>query len=183
MTVDNAHRRPGRGDTLTRSTREVMGMFATGITVVTAGGDGPHGMTANAFSSVSLDPPLVLVCVARTAVMHDAILGCGSYAVSVLGGEQEQVARYFADCRRPRGVAQFDGIGWRAGPYTGAPLLDGALAWLECELAEVYEGGDHSIFLGRVLDIGRVEDGRALLFFAGGYHRMVPVEPRAGESG
>jgi flavin reductase len=153
--------------------RDVMGLFATGITVVTAGADHPHGMTANAFSSVSLDPPLVLVCVARSAVMHDAILGVGSYTVSMLGGDQEPVARYFADRTRPAGMAQFDQIPWRPGPRTGAPVLEGSLAWLECKLARVYEGGDHSIFLGRVLSMGRVRDGHALLFFGGGYHRLV----------
>ena len=152
--------------------RDVMGMFATGITVLTAGGEGPHGMTANAFSSVSLDPPLVLVCVARTAVMHGAILGTGSYAVSVLAGEQEHIARYFADRRRPRGVAQFDHVDWRPGPLTGAPLLEGSLAWMECEVTNVYSGGDHSIFLGEVLDIGRADESHALLFFGGGYHRL-----------
>ena len=180
MTVDGA-RPAGRpatvepGATRPRRMREVMGLFATGITVLTAGGYYPHGMTANAFSSVSLEPPLVLVCVARTAVMHAAILGTRSYAVSVLGGDQEHVARYFADRRRPRGPAQFDRVAWRPGPRTSAPLLDSALAWLECELAEVYEGGDHSIFLGRVLSIGRADDGHALLFFGGGYHRTVPL--------
>lgn len=181
MTVDSGHlaapaTAPFDPAELPRSMRDVMGMFATGITVLTAGGEGPHGMTANAFSSVSLDPPMVLVCVARTAVMHDAIVGAGSYAVSVLGGAQEHVARYFANRNRPRGLAQFDAIAWRPGPLTGAPLLEGSLAWLECELAEVYSGGDHSIFLGRVLGIGRVEDGHALLFFGGGYHRIVRMD-------
>jgi len=183
MTVDSEQRTRAAADPdagVPRAMREVMGRFATGITVLTAGGDSPHGMTANAFSSVSLDPPLVLVCVARTALMHDAIMSTGSYAVSVLGGEQEQLARYFADRRRPRGAAQFDAIEWRPGPRTAAPLLNDSLAWLECGLEEVYEGGDHSIFLGRVLSIGRADDGHALLFFGGGYHR-VPADQASGE--
>lgn len=168
-----AHVRPGAPP---GRMRDVMSMFATGITVLTAGAE-PHGMTANAFSSVSLEPPLVLVCVARTAVMHAAILGTGSYAVSVLGGEQEHLARYFADRRRPRGAAQFAEVDWRPGPLTGAPLLEGSLAWMECEVTDVYSGGDHSIFLGRVLDIGRADDSNALLFFGGGYHRVARAAP------
>src|SRR5205814_811200 len=110
--------------------REVMSQFATGITVLTAGGERAHGMTANAFSSVSLDPPMVLCCVSRAARMHEAILTAQSFAVSILADEQRDLARYFADWRRPRGIAQFDPVDWYLGPYTGAPLLAGCLAWL-----------------------------------------------------
>jgi len=156
-----------------RAMRSVLGMFATGITVVTAGGDVPHGMTANAFSSVSLEPPLVLVCIGREAVMHDTITDHGAFAVSVLRGCQEQVARHFANRRRPRGVAQFDAVDWVPGSSTGAPVLVGGLAWLECELETTYDGGDHSIFVGRVLDTGHSDERDALLFFGGGYHRLV----------
>lgn len=149
------------------SLREVMARFATGIVVLTAPGDQRHGMTANAFSSVSLDPPLVLSCVSREARMHSAIMSAGSFAVSVLGAEQEQLARYFADPSRPNGQAQFDSVRWEPGPRTGAPLLAGSLAWLECELVEAYGGGDHSIFLGRVLSSGRGASEDALVFFGG----------------
>ncbi|HEV7979568.1 flavin reductase family protein [Amycolatopsis sp.] len=154
--------------------REVMARFATGITVLTAGGEQGHGMTANAFSSVSLDPPMVLCCVSRAARMHSAIVAAGSFGVSILGAEQNELARYFADWRRPGGLAQFDEVDWSAGPQTGAPLLDGALAWLECRLAHSYEGGDHSIFVGEVVtaDRGQVQD--ALVFYGGGYHQVGP---------
>jgi flavin reductase (DIM6/NTAB) family NADH-FMN oxidoreductase RutF len=166
---------PGhRGPTIEpRAMRGVLGMFATGITVVTAGGDVPHGMTANAFSSLSLDPPLVLVCVGREAVMHDTITGSGGFAVSVLHGCQEDVARHFASKQRPRGLAQFDAVDWMPGNFTGAPVLVGGLAWLDCGLETTYDGGDHSIFVGRVLDTGRSDERDALLFFGGGYHRLV----------
>lgn len=153
--------------------REVMSQFATGITVLTAGGEHSHGMTANAFTSVSLDPPMVLCCVAHTARLHNAVLTTGGFGVSVLGAEQESVARYFASRNRPAGMAQFDQVDWFPGRSTGAPLLAGSLAWLECELSEVYEGGDHSIFLGSVLNAARGA-GQMLLFFGGGFHQGAP---------
>ncbi len=155
-----------------RALRDVMGWFATGITVITSAGDTAHGMTANSFSSVSLDPPLVLVCLARTTSMHDIVVSNGGFAVNVLGAEQEEVARHFASRDRPAGIAQFDAVDWVAGPRTGAPLLAGALAWLECSLGEIYDGGDHSIFLGRVVGLGRGHGREALLFFGGAYHQI-----------
>lgn len=155
------------------SLREAMTQFATGVTVLTAGGEDCHGMTANAFSSVSLDPPLVLVCVTRTARMHTAITSARRFAVSMLGSDQVELARYFADRRRAGGWAQFDAVDWAAGPWTGAPLLTGALAWLECELAETYDGGDHSIFVGRVLNATRGSGSGALVFYDGVFHQRV----------
>lgn len=151
------------------SLREAMAQFATGVTIVTVGGQRGHGMTANAFTSVSLDPPLVLVCVAKAARLHAAILADGCFAVSVLGADQAHVARYFANRGRPAGMAQFDAVQWRPGTCTGAPLLGGALAWLECDVVEVHEGGDHSIFLGRVLECSRGNGGGALVFHAGAF--------------
>lgn len=149
--------------------RATMAGFATGVTVLTTGGGSVHGMTANSFTSVSLEPPMVLCCVSRTAVMHEAITAVRSFAVCVLSAEQEGLARYFADRGRPLGPAQFREVDWRPGPFTGAPLLAGSLAWLECKLAEVYDGGDHSIFLGEVLATDRAPDRRALLFYGGGF--------------
>ncbi|WP_232237856.1 MULTISPECIES: flavin reductase family protein [Actinoalloteichus] len=146
-----------------------MSWFATGVVVLTVGGDHVHGMTANAFSSVSLHPPLALCCVAHDATMHAAITATGSFGVSVLAAEQKDTARHFADRRRPRGLAQFDAVDWLPGPCTGAPLLAGALAWLECELTESFPGGDHSIFVGAVLAATRGSGDSGLLFFGGGY--------------
>jgi len=162
-----------------RALREVMARFATGITVLTArGGRLAHAMTANAFTSVSLDPPMVLCCVARTARMHEAILDASGFGVSMLSSEQESLARHFADRDRPTGMAQFDRLDWFPGSRTGTPLLSGALAWLECDLAEVYEGGDHSIFLGLVRGASR-GDGQTLLFLDGGFHRYDPPTARS----
>jgi len=160
--------------------RATVGLFATGITVVTANAVGvEHGMTLNAFASVSLDPLLVLVCVERDAVMHKVLEEAGSFALSVLAEDQEPIARYFADSSRPAGAAQFAGVGYRIGAATGAPLLDGALAWLECELERAYDGGDHSIFLGRVLAVKRGTPRDPLLYFGGAYRRPGDGRPAA----
>jgi flavin reductase (DIM6/NTAB) family NADH-FMN oxidoreductase RutF len=161
-----------RGGPGHRELRGVLGMFATGITVVTAGDDLPRGMTANSFTSVSLQPPLILVCVQRDAAMHQAIQECGAFAVSVLSAHQEPVARHFADRARPRGEEEFALVDWSPGERTGAPIVADAVAWLECRLAAVHRGGDHSIFLGQVLSAGRGDGGDALLYFAGGFHQL-----------
>lgn len=164
-------RRPGR---LTEQAglRTIMGRFATGITVLTAPGEHGHGMTANAFSSVSLEPPLVLCCVSRAARMHSAILAAQSFGVSILGADQRELARYFADWRRPSGQAQFEAVDCTPGEKTGAPLLDGSIAWLECTLRHTYEGGDHSIFVGEVVSSMRGTDQDSLVFYGGGYHQI-----------
>jgi flavin reductase len=157
-----------------RQYRDAVGMFATGITVVTAraGGFG-HGMTANSFTSVSLDPPLVLVCVVRDAVMHKVLDEVGSFGASVLAAGQEDLARYFSDPGRPMGMAQFVPLDWHPAPVTGTPLLDGALAWLECTIEAAHPGGDHTVFLGRVQWVEAGEAGGPLLYWAGGY---LPLE-------
>lgn len=162
----------------TRALRDVMGQFATGVTVVTAHGEKAHGMTANAFTSVSLEPPLVLCCVAHTARLHPAILDARRFGVSVLAAEQESLARYFTNKSRPEGMAQFDRVDWFPGRHTGVPLLTGSLAWVECELAEVYEGGDHSIFLGTVLSAGG-EAGEPLVFAGGTFHHLTGPAARS----
>jgi flavin reductase (DIM6/NTAB) family NADH-FMN oxidoreductase RutF len=151
-----------------KALRTVLGAFATGVTVVTAeGDDAPHGMTANAFTSVSLDPPLVLICIDRDAVMHQVLSTTGHFGVSVLAGEQEAIARHFANRRRVRGAAEFDAVDCRPGPLTGVPLITDALASLECQVWRSYDGGDHTIFLGRLLSMERRDDGEVLAFFDG----------------
>lgn len=151
------------------SFRQVMSKFATGVVVLTVGGQTAHGMTANAFSSVSLEPPLILCCVAHNAFMHENLLAQRRFAVSIMAAGQRDVAGWFADKARPRGAAQFDRVAWRAGRHTGAPLLLDSLAWLECELTDAYEAGDHSIFVGTVLDSAEGSGRDGLLFFSGQY--------------
>jgi flavin reductase (DIM6/NTAB) family NADH-FMN oxidoreductase RutF len=145
--------------------RQLLGRFATGVTILTvATPDGqPLGMTANSLASVSLHPPLVSVCVDREAEMHDAILSAPQFVVNVLAGPQEALARRFADKHEDR----FDGIGYHLTP-DGLILLDGALAHVECERHAHYPGGDHTIVVGRVIG-GATGDGRPLLYYRGGY--------------
>lgn len=156
--------------------RRTFGAFATGVTVVTVGGEEPHGMTANSFTSVSLDPPLVLVCVDLNAIMHDALQRAGTFAVSVLNAEQEPVARHFAG-RRPLGVEQFRTVDSTPGALCGAPLIADAAAHFECKLWRMYDGGDHTIFIGRLLAMAGTADGDVLVFHRGRFGRL---EPRVG---
>jgi flavin reductase (DIM6/NTAB) family NADH-FMN oxidoreductase RutF len=158
--------------------RRSFGAFATGVTVVTVGGASPHGMTANSFTSVSLDPPLVLVCIGRDANMHRSLGAAEAFGVSVLAAGQERVARHFANRRRALGAAQFDSVDWSPGPLTGVPLIEGAIAGFECELWRAYDGGDHTIFTGRLLSMQRGVDGNALLFFNGRFRRLSPRPAR-----
>jgi len=168
-----------------REFRDTVGLFTTGITVITASAPGlTHGMTLNSFTSVSLDPLLVLACVERDAVMHKVLEDADGFGISVLGGDQEHLARYFADSSRPLGMGQFAEVPHRLGAVTGAPLLDDALAWLECLVERAYDGGDHSIFLARVvgLECGHVRE--PLLFFAGAYRRFSTIlRSASGENG
>ena len=151
--------------------RRVLGHFPTGVAVVTArSGDGPpRGLTANALTSVSLDPPLVLVCVEHAADTHDVIADAEAFAISVLAEDDEAAARRFASYQTD---AKFDGVAYRS-EVTGAPVLEEALAWVDCRLWATYDGGDHTIFVGRVVD-GDADDGPPLIYFRGGYGRLAP---------
>ncbi|EDY52389.1 flavin reductase family protein [Streptomyces clavuligerus] len=162
-----------------RELRGAFGTFATGITVVTVGGALPRGMTANSFTAVSLDPPLVLVCVGREAVMHQVLLNAEHFAVSVLAADHREVARHFADRSRPLGSGQFAVGDWRPGTVTGAPLLTGALAHFECAGRARYDGGDHTVFLGEVLALSRAPAGEALLFAGGRFRNLAPEHAEA----
>ncbi|GAA3868503.1 flavin reductase family protein [Saccharothrix violaceirubra] len=156
----------------TVSLRDAMSRYATGVVVLTVGGEHVNAMTANAFTSLSLDPPQVLACVARTATMHRSITAAGTFGVSLLSADQQDVARRFADSSRPRGADLFAAVPVRVGAATGVPLLEGASAWLECELAHDHEGGTHSIFVGRVLAAGLGPVGVDAMVYAGGkFHR------------
>jgi flavin reductase (DIM6/NTAB) family NADH-FMN oxidoreductase RutF len=153
--------------------RRVAGRFATGITVVTTvlGGD-RHAMTVSAFTSLSLDPTLVLFCPEKVARFHDAVTSAGTWAVSVLGEDGENASRWFAT--RGRALeGQLNGWPSHPGPYTGNPILDQAIAALECRTHAVHDGGDHSIVVGEVLDVSQPNpDGSPLLYYDGDYHRV-----------
>ena len=145
--------------------RELMGRFATGVTVLTVSGsdDRPLGMTASSLASVSLVPPLVSVCIDHKAELHDTILASPVFVVNVLESRQESLSRRFADRHEDR----FDGVGYHRSPE-GLVLLDGALAHIECDRFASYPGGYHTIKIGRVIG-GAVGDGRPLLYYRGGY--------------
>ena len=127
--------------------RRAAGQFPGGIAVVTTSAG--HAMTVSAFASVSLEPPLVLFCAEKIARFHDAVLAADIWAVSILAEDGEKTARWLATRGRPL-EGQLDGLPHHPGPVTGAPLLDGALATLECQTFAVYDGGDHSIIVGQV---------------------------------
>ena len=158
--------------------RAVMGRFVTGITIMTAvAADGqPHGMTANAVTSVSLAPPLVLVCVDRSAIMADVMEEAQGFALSFLRAEQQERSQWFADSDRPVGTAQFDGVPTLERP-TIAPVLADALAWVDCRTWASYDGGDHVIVVGEVVDLGETDDPDAtpLLYDRGGYAHVRDV--------
>jgi flavin reductase (DIM6/NTAB) family NADH-FMN oxidoreductase RutF len=145
--------------------RQLLGHFATGVTVLTLATpkERPLGMTANSLSAVSLDPPLISVCVDRTAELHDVIVRAPEFVVNVLASPQEALARRFSDKHEDR----FDGVGYHRSPE-GLILLDGVLAHVICERFAEYFGGDHTIILGRVVG-GATTEGRPLLYYRGGY--------------
>ena len=153
--------------------RWVAGQLPTGIVVVTASLDGKgHAMTVSAFTSVSLEPLLVLFCAEKVARFHDAVLAAGQWAVSILDEDAEKTARWLATRGRPLD-GQLDTIAHHPGPLTGAPILDGALAAMECRTHAVHDGGDHSIVLGEVLGVTEPGDERGpLIYHAGRYRRL-----------
>jgi flavin reductase len=165
------------------SLRSVMSHLPTGVTVVTSGREEKvEGMTANAVISVSLDPPLFLVSVHKDARLNPRIREEGYFAVNILADDQEGLSRLFASPERSSGLPALHSLGGGYGS-TGAPLAAGALGVIECELAEIYAGGDHDLFLGRVVEV-RMGDTRKgpLVFHEGGYPTLNAV-PRPEESG
>jgi flavin reductase (DIM6/NTAB) family NADH-FMN oxidoreductase RutF len=156
-----------------REFRRVASRFTTGICVAaTRHLDVDHAMTVSAFNSVSLNPLLVLVCVENITRFHDAVLGSGMWAVSVLSDDSEDIARWFAEKARPTDGQMAD-YACRPGPATGMPVLERAMAVIECRTRAVYDGGDHQILLGDV--VGLWSDPlprRPLLYFDGGYRQL-----------
>jgi flavin reductase (DIM6/NTAB) family NADH-FMN oxidoreductase RutF len=151
--------------------RRTMGCFATGVTIITLDDGGQvHGMTANAFASVSLDPPLVLVCVDHKAQTHAHLHAKKRFGVNVLAEHQRAISEYYANPARTQlefsqAGASFDRTGH------GTPVLHGALAYLECHLHSAQDAGDHTIFIAEVEDIV-VREGNPLLFFRGSYEKL-----------
>lgn len=150
--------------------RRAGGKFLTGVTIATVrAADGkPHGLTANSFSTVSLTPPLILLCVDTRAKLLDHFFGTGYFAVNVLSEAQQELSSRFA---KPN-IDRFEGVAWQEG-RTGAPLLPGSLATLECKLVQQPVAGDHVILVGEVLHLNIAEEGHPLCYFCGSYRQIV----------
>lgn len=156
-----------------REFRDTVGCFATGVTIVTtvdAEGD-PVGLTANSFSSLSLDPPMVLFCLDRNVVSFEAFHSNRHFAVNILSAAQEEMSRRFAKS----GPEKWSGVEFET-HETGCPILGGCIANLECDIDSVYEGGDHVIIIGRVVSIARADGAdNPLTFFRGRYGTVSPT--------
>jgi flavin reductase (DIM6/NTAB) family NADH-FMN oxidoreductase RutF len=147
--------------------RQAMGRFASGVTVVTAAHGGRlFGITVSSFSSLSLRPPLALICIDRAAASHDQLATAGRFAVSVLAEDQAALSQRFAS----EDPDKFAGVPYALSPR-GLPLLDGAVAHVECDLHASLPGGDHTIFIGAVL-AAAIFERRPLLYYRSAYHRL-----------
>ena len=156
--------------------RRAMACFATGVTIITVDLEGEghgevHGMTANAFASVSLDPLLVLVCVDHSARTHAHLHAKKRFGINVLSAEQRAISEYYARPDRTHERAETEAGARFVRTAHGTPMLDGSLAYLECRLHSAQEAGDHTIFIAEVEDVV-VHDGDPLLFFRGEYRRV-----------
>jgi len=155
--------------------RAAMGSFLTGVAVMTTEAEGaPHGMTANAVSSVSLTPPLVLVCVDRTAHMAAAVTSSKVFALSFLAEDQAALSNHFADRARGLGEEEFVGIDWSVAA-TGARVLAGAVGFVDCRVDSIAEAGDHLIVIGEVVALGARDDLAPLAYFRAGYGGYRPA--------
>ena len=148
--------------------RTVLGHFATGVVLVTAfDGDEPVGMACNSFASVSLEPPLVLFCAAKSSTTWPRIQGSGKWAANFLDDDGEEICRLFAQ----KGADRFARVAYTEG-RSGAPIIEDALAFVDCETIAEHDAGDHVIVVGRVLELGYASESKPLLFYRGGYGRF-----------
>lgn len=144
--------------------RQAMAQFATGVTVVTTvEGGRPYGLTASSFASLSMDPPLVLVCLSKRLETHGTIEKSGVFAINILSAAQREHGMRFAGML-PGVEDRFDGVEWTAAA-TGSPLLAGCLSWVDCRVWKIHDGGDHSIFVGDVQAVGVSESGEPPLLY------------------
>jgi len=146
--------------------RDAMGKFATGVTVLITENEGePHGMTANGFMSVSLDPKLVVISIGHKAKFLEKVKEAKKFSVNILNEEQEYYSRHFAG--KPDKEVEFARLG-------GLPVLEGAIAQVACEVVSEYVEGDHTLFIGKVVDL-QIEDKNPLLFFGGKYRQLAEL--------
>lgn len=149
--------------------RNVLGRLPTGVVIVTGGDpESPSGLVCGSFMSVSLEPPLVAVCPATTSRSWPAIAQSGSFCANVLAEGQEALARRFS----ASGIDKYDGVAWKPSPATGAPLLEGVAAWIDCRIERTLEAGDHWLVLGEVLELSVHSEESALVFHGGAFRAL-----------
>jgi flavin reductase (DIM6/NTAB) family NADH-FMN oxidoreductase RutF len=148
--------------------RRACGRFATGVTIASVldANGSPHGLTVNSFTSVSLDPPLILICLGHAVTCIDAFRSSRHFGINVLAEGQQALSDRFAR----KGQDRFEGLEWYRGP-SGVPLLEGVLAAIECRVHQRFTSGDHDIFVGEMIHM-RASEGRPLLYFAGRYRGL-----------
>jgi 3-hydroxy-9,10-secoandrosta-1,3,5(10)-triene-9,17-dione monooxygenase reductase component len=152
--------------------RQVLGHFCTGVTVITTSdADGPAGFACQAFSALSLDPPLVLFCPSRSSATWQRIEGSGHFCANMLDESQRELARVFGTS----GGDKFAGVTWSPSA-SGAPVLDGVLTWVGCTVLAVHDAGDHTVVIGSVTELGPCRPGQPLLFYRGRYGVPGPTE-------
>ena len=152
-----------------RAFRAALGQFSTGVVIATGTLDGePAGFAAQSFSSLSLDPPLVMLCPAKSSTSWPKLRDSGAFCINILGEDQRAVCDLFAQS----GIDKFGGLDWRPG-VTGSPVLSDVIAYIDCDLEQEHDAGDHTIAVGRVRDLQIVQpEQMPLLFFRGGYGRF-----------
>ncbi len=152
-----------------RAFRAALGQFCTGVVIATGTLDGePAGFAAQSFSSLSLDPPLVMLCPAKSSTSWPKLRDSGAFCINILGEDQRAVCDLFAQS----GIDKFGGLDWRPG-VTGSPVLSDVIAYIDCDLEQEHDAGDHTIAVGRVRDLQIVQPEQTpLLFFRGGYGRF-----------
>lgn len=156
--------------------RRALGHFCTGVTVIAAAGaDEPVGFACQSFAALSLDPPLVLFCPGKSSRTWPVIEAAGSFCVNVLAHDQQDVSAVFGRA----GTDKFSSVAWSPAP-SGAPVLDGGLAWIDCTIENVVDAGDHYIVIGRVTTLGERDGQRPLLFYRGAYTATEQAEPTPG---
>jgi len=159
--------------------KDAMSRFTTGVTVVAGMEDGrPVGFTCQSFVSLSIDPPFIAVAPARSSTSWPRIARAGRFCVNVLGDHQEVVGRRFA----VSGGDKFQGVDWYPAPVSGAPVIEGSLAWVDCNVELVHEAGDHELIIGKVLDLG-LGDGSPLVFFRSSFATVAPRQSDEDGSG
>jgi flavin reductase (DIM6/NTAB) family NADH-FMN oxidoreductase RutF len=175
MKLSNQTHVRGRPTVQPAEMRDVLGHFASGLVVITTAGlDGPLGFTCQSFASLSLDPPLVSFCPARTSSTWPKIRDVGRFCVNVLAEHHEPISSAFARS----GTDKFASVEWTGSPM-GAPMLSGVCAWIDCVLVDEHEGGDHTIVVAQVVDLGANPSRQPLLYHRGGYGIASPAEEDA----